>query len=75
MVRWLRVCASKAEGTGSAPSQGTKIPHATQQGQKKKKKKKRTENQDSEGKNVILKLEGGPRIFFPWTEKGKWINR
>ena len=33
-------------------------------------KKKRTENQDSEGKNVILKLEGGPRIFFPWTEKG-----
>ena len=42
------------------------MPHS-----KVKKKKKRTENQDSERKNVILKLEEGPRIFFPWTEKGK----
>ena len=33
--------------------------------------KKKKENQDSEGKNVILKLEEGSRIFFPWTEKGK----
>ena len=30
MVQWLRLCASTAGGTGSIPSQGTKIPHAMQ---------------------------------------------
>ena len=33
-VRWLRHCASNAGGGGSNPGQGTKIPHATQRGQK-----------------------------------------
>ena len=35
-VQWLRLCASTAEGTGSIPGQGTKIPHATEHSQKKK---------------------------------------
>ena len=38
-VQWLRLCASTAGGTGSTSGWGTKIPHATQSGQKKKKKK------------------------------------
>ena len=33
-VKWLRLCASNARDAGSIPGQGTKIPHATQQGQK-----------------------------------------
>ena len=28
-VQWLRLCASNAGGTGSIPSQGTKVPHVT----------------------------------------------
>ena len=28
MVQWLRLCAPIAEGIGSIPGQGTKIPHA-----------------------------------------------
>ena len=34
MVQWLKLQASNAEGTGSIPGQGTKIPHATWHGQK-----------------------------------------
>ena len=34
MAYWLKLCASKAGGTGSIPGQGTKIPHALQCGQK-----------------------------------------
>ena len=29
VVQWLRLCTPSAEGTGSIPGQGTKIPHAT----------------------------------------------
>ena len=29
VVQWLRICASTAEGTGSIPGQGTKIPHTS----------------------------------------------
>ena len=36
VVQWLRLCASTAEGVGSIPSGGTKIPHASQHGQRKK---------------------------------------
>ena len=32
VVQWLRPCASTAGGTGLIPGQGTKIPHAKQQG-------------------------------------------
>ena len=35
-VQWLRLCASMAQGTGSIPDQGTKIPYAVQLGQKNK---------------------------------------
>ena len=34
MVQWLKHKASNAEGTGSIPGRGTKIPHATWYGQK-----------------------------------------
>ena len=37
-VQWLRLCASNAEGTGSIPDQGTKIPHFGCKVQPKKKK-------------------------------------
>ena len=33
-VKGLRFCASNAGDAGSIPGWGTKIPHATQQGQK-----------------------------------------
>ena len=33
-VQWLGLRALTAEGTGSIPGQGTKIPHATQRNQK-----------------------------------------
>ena len=34
VVQWLKLQASNAEGTGSIPGRGTKIPHATWHGQK-----------------------------------------
>ena len=36
MVQWLRLKASTAGGTGWAPGQGTRIPHARYWGQKEK---------------------------------------
>ena len=40
MVQWLQLHAPNAGGMGSIPGWGTKIPHATQHGQKKKRNKK-----------------------------------
>ena len=37
MIQWLGLGAFTAEGPGSIPGQGTKIPQATWRGQKKKK--------------------------------------
>ena len=37
VVQWIRLHTSSVGDTGSIPSQVTKIPHATQCGQKKKK--------------------------------------
>ena len=37
MVQWLKLCTSTAGNTGFSPSWGTKIPHATEHGQKKSK--------------------------------------
>ena len=39
MVQWLRFYAPNAGGTGSVPSQGTKIPHVMWLRQKKSKEK------------------------------------
>ena len=36
MIQWLGLGAFTAEGPGSIPGQGTKIPQATWRGQKKK---------------------------------------
>ena len=33
-VQWLRLCTPNAGGMGLIPGWGTKIPHATQHGQK-----------------------------------------
>ena len=35
VVQWLELCVFTAEGLGSIPSQGTKIPQAVPHGQKK----------------------------------------
>ena len=48
MVQWLRLCVSSAEGLGSIPGRGTKIPRAVWHGQKIKKKKK-SHSEDSKG--------------------------
>ena len=37
-VQWLRLYTSSAEGAGSIPGRGTKIPHAAWHGQKNKNK-------------------------------------
>ena len=37
-VQWLGLCTFTAEGTGSIPGQGTKIPQAVRRSQKKKEK-------------------------------------
>ena len=39
MVQWLGFCTSTAGGTGSIPSQGTKILQVSRSSLKKKKKK------------------------------------
>ena len=33
-IQWLRLCASSAEGTGSIPGQGIKIPHVMRHSQR-----------------------------------------
>ena len=38
MAQWLGLCAFTAEGAGSVPGRGTKIPQAAQQAKKKKEK-------------------------------------
>ena len=43
-VPWLTLRAPTAGGVGSIPGQGTKIPHATQCGQKTKQSKKNPEH-------------------------------
>ena len=48
-VQWLGLHAFTAEGAGSIPSQGTKIPQAAEHGQKKQKEK-------NEWMNFILKF-------------------
>ena len=39
MIQWLRLCASKAEGMGSIPDQGAKIPHAALHSLKKERER------------------------------------
>ena len=39
MIQWLRLCASKAEGMGSIPDQGAKIPHAAWHSLKKERER------------------------------------
>ena len=41
VVQWLGLCISTAEGMGSIPVQGTKIPLVTWCGQKKTRKEKK----------------------------------
>ena len=49
MVQWLRPSPSNAEGTGSIPNWGTKIPHAVWLSQKVKKLNKKECGMTREG--------------------------
>ena len=42
-VQWLGLCTFTAEGTGSIPGRGTKIPQATWHGQKQQQQRKKRE--------------------------------
>ena len=46
----------QCKGAGSIPGWGTKIPHATQHGQKKKKKKKKIKNKRNTQYPLISQL-------------------
>ena len=50
-VKWLEFCAITAEGLGSIPGQGTKIPQASWHGQKKQKK------QVQRNKQILFKIK------------------
>ena len=56
MVQWLRLCTFNAEGMGSIPGQGTKIPHVTWCGQKI---------------NFFKKKEMDSRISSPEYQEGR----
>ena len=47
-VQWLGLRDFTAGGTGSIPSQGTKIPHAVQRGQKKPKQTNKQTNRNGD---------------------------
>ena len=49
VVRWLRLCAPTAGGTGSISGGGTKIPHAAYRGQRNKTKPAVCNNVDEPG--------------------------
>ena len=53
MVQWLGLQAFTAEGPGSIPGQGTKIPQATRHGQERK-KERRYRNTDKQKIRVTL---------------------
>ena len=55
-VQGLRVHTFKAEGMGSNPGQGTKIPHTIQHSLKKKKNQKNN-NVEKEGKEVRYEVK------------------
>ena len=51
VVQWLRLCPSNAEGMGSIPGRGTKIPNGTWCSQKLNKLKKKGREKRRKGKN------------------------
>ena len=57
VVQWLGLHALNAEGLGSIPGQGTKIPQALQRSQKNKnlKKKKKESKEGVKGHSISLK--------------------
>ena len=59
VVQWLGFCAFIAEGSGSLPGRGTKIPQGVQCGQKKKKKKKE--------ENLVLLFNFGLPWWLRWS--------
>ena len=46
VVQWLRLCLSNAEGMGSIPGKGTKIPNGTWCSQKLNKLKKKRKGEE-----------------------------
>ena len=63
VVQWLGLGASNAEGTGSIPSQGTKIPHAIWNSQNTKDKTNRQKNSHLV-KCVQSSCEGDVFVYF-----------
>ena len=63
VIQWLGLGVSNAEGTGSIPGQGTKIPRAIWHSQNTKKKKKRNSHrmkcvQSSREKDLFAYFKG-----------------
>ena len=65
VVQWLRLQNFTAEGQGSIPDWGTKIPHAAQCSQKKKKRNDLHRNEVG-----FKKKKKNPK----WNAKGEEIN-
>ena len=65
MVQWLRLHAPTAEGMGSIPGGGTKIPQAARYGQKKEKQR----NKGREALKIQSKQnQFGIEIKFNWID-------
>ena len=54
VVQWLGLCAFPAEGSGSIPGQGTKIPQVAQCSQKRKKSPEEEKKKKKEIKFEIV---------------------
>ena len=63
VVQCLRLCTSNAEGTGSFPGSGTKIPHASWCGQKKTQDDPCIYYLSSDLKAHRLKVRGEKKVF------------
>ena len=57
MGQWLEHSASAVKGLGSIPSQGTKIPHASQCSQKFLKSRKEQENEVKKKKRYYFRQD------------------
>ena len=65
-VRWLGLCFLTAEGLGSIPGRGTKIPQAAQSGKRKRKKKRKKIKHPSPSSNLV------PLPCFPSPDTPAW---
>ena len=71
VVQWLRLHGSYAEGGGSVPGWGTKIPHGVWHGQKIKKQSKKSYCEENKQDDVVVFREAylGPMVWKCLSEK------